>query len=161
VRREWDESDPVTEPPWEVSGKTVAEVRESLEDLGAEWGKGGGTFYAKFVDEEDGSVTAVVYAQFVKILPTWKDEEDAEADAKARWKTMMKALERHEQRHVDIALEAVKEFADSLPGTLCSGIVNRHAQAEKKMQTAQKRFDSPECSDHGTKPKCPYGGVDY
>lgn len=161
VRKEWDESEMETTPPWEVYGTTPEDVLASLEALGDEWGRGGGRFYAKYEDESDGSVTAVVYATFVKILPTWVDEEEGEPDARTRWDAMMVALDRHEQRHVDIAVEEVTRYADGLPGKKCSSIGALQNQAEASLEARQKKLDSAGQSDHGRKPGHKYGDVAY
>jgi hypothetical protein len=159
VERNWDVTKPKTTPRPKVTGKTVEEVRKSLEKLVPEWGRGGGELQVRVKDNPDGTITAVVDANLLRIMPDWVHEKDAEAVAKTKWATMTKALLKHEQRHMDIAAEAAERLADNLLDMNYDDIAEFHKTEVEALQIDQKALDDD--SSSGTDPAHEYGGVEF
>jgi hypothetical protein len=157
VIRDWVALTLATTPEIEVSGTTLADVADDL-NTREEWGQGGGGVTNDPVEVgTSASVTVTLRGNFIRILPTWRQYNQASAAAKAEWDRMLRALAAHEDRHVEIALEEANRLAVELIGREIGQIVSAVNAFGRRLHQRQERFDDE--TSHGAKPGVKYGGV--
>jgi hypothetical protein len=157
VTKDWVPPNPSGTPAIRVTGKTLARVFEQLNAAGR-WGVGGG--FARNDPVPKGSnpnVTVVLHGNLVLRLPVWTEYANASTAAKAEWDRMFAALRRHEQRHVDIAIEELDSLATGLQGADVTQIAGLVTQANAEMNRRQRQLDKDTAD--GTKPGVQYGDI--
>jgi len=149
VRVDWRPPSPKTTPKITINGATLAAAGQALDRL-PEWGRGGGILRVENVPV--GTSTSVVvsaHANLLMILPDWTGYAKASDEAKAEWDRMYAQLARHEDRHVEIAVEEADALADALKGVEIGEIGKLVTAANAKLAKRQEDFDTD--TDHGAK----------
>jgi hypothetical protein len=151
---DWDPTPQPDTTPIQVSGATLADVVANMSQL-PEAGKGGGSLRADPVAVGTGaSVTATLHGNLVNKIVEWTDYASASAAARAEWDRAIAHLKKHEQRHMEIAIEEGNALAKLLIGHKIGStpsITDKVTAANTKMQKRQDDLDSPSESDHGRK----------
>jgi hypothetical protein len=146
--------------PIQVTAANLAELVTALQQL-PEAGKGGGRLRADAPKtESSGAVSVKLHGNLVNKVVDWVGYNSASAAAKAHWDTVLTNLKRHEQRHMEIAIEVGNELAALLVGHEIGStpsIADKVTSANTRMQTLQNDLDSPGESDHGRKKGHAYG----
>jgi hypothetical protein len=141
VRVDWRPPNPKTTPKIVVGGATLAEVAQALNQRD-EWGRGGGSLRVENVPVGTStSVVVTAHANLIMILPEWTGYEKASAAAQAEWNRMFANLARHEDRHVEIAVEEADALADALKGVEIAEIGRLVTDANARLAKRQKEFD--------------------
>lgn len=163
VVKKYDKDAPTTTGGAEV--KKATKIKDVFTELNAastsgEWGQGGAkNIKISYVDENAGVVA--LEATLLKALPTWKNYASATKGAKAAWDDMVKALEKHEARHLEIAVGHLDALAEALVadkvGSNDAALGTKQATYVAKLDTDQKKLDKD--SEHGAKEGHPYGDV--
>lgn len=155
VQREDEEADkPQTQPSngevtfdeveydyYDVSGGTLAEVAEQLDP--EEWGRC--TYHFDYSYETtNGRTTKVDITLKLTIrLPRWQGQgwDKASPAAKNEWRRMLKALEKHEEDHADIARNWAPRFKARLLNQRSNSVERRYNQTLEKVDKETKQFD--------------------
>lgn len=163
VVKKYDKDNPTTSGGVEV--KKATKIRDVFAELNTasatgEWGKGGARdVKITYVDENAGVVQ--LEATLLKVLPTWKNYASATAGAKKAWDTMVKALEKHEARHLEIAATHLDALADALVvdkvGSNDTDLAAKQKVYVGKIDADQKKLDKD--SENGAKEGHAYGDV--
>lgn len=144
--------------PIKVSAGNLAELAAALAPL-PEAGEGGGRLRADPVKiGTSAEVTVTLHGNLVNRAVEWVGYENASAAARAHWDTVLANLKRHEQRHMDIAIEEGNALASLLIGHKIGSkpsIEDKVTAANSRMKTRQEELDTD--SDHGRKKGHPYG----
>jgi hypothetical protein len=146
--------------PIPVTAANLAELATALSAL-PESGQGGGKLRADGVPTgTSAAVTVTLHGNLVNRLVQWNGYDQASAAAKAHWDQLLQHLKKHEQRHMDIAVEEGNNLAKLLIGHKIGStptITDKVSAANTKMQQRQDDLDSPSESDHGKKVGHAYG----
>jgi uncharacterized protein DUF922 len=157
VTKDWDPPHPRTTPEILIQGRTLEEAAQALNRL-PEWGEGGGRLRVDRIPSgRSAEVTAHIHANLLKRLPRWAGYARASQAAKDAWDGMLAKLEEHEQRHVDIAIEAAERLAQDLVGREVADVAQLVTDANAEMQRRQVEMDAD--TDHGARENVPYGDV--
>ena len=157
VKKDWDPPNPGSTPEIVVKGKTLAQVADALNKL-PEWGRGGGSIRSDKLDNvKTPEVTVQLRANLTMVLPQWDGYEQASAAVKKEWDRMIATLRKHEQRHVDIAIEEADALASALMGKPMSKIASMVTEANAKMAKRQKELDAK--TENGSKVGVEFGDV--
>lgn len=147
VIKDWEPPGVRTTPAIVVRGNTLEQVGRALNEL-PEWGEAGGRLRAARIPAGTSEeVTVNLHANLHKRLPTWAQYTSASVAVKAEWDRMMVALERHEQHHVDIAIEEANNLATALIGVEISEIADSVTEANREMHDRQVKYDTD--TNHG------------
>jgi Bacterial protein of unknown function (DUF922) len=156
VKKDWDRDSPEFTKPIIVSGATIDKLWETLRNM-SEWGEGGGRLDLLFPRDFASSQSVVLKAHLVRRLVQWKEYDKVRDVEKAAWTSMYRKLMDHEDRHVEIAVEAAERLADELIGkTKDEGKAAQQA-ANARMRALQQKLDDD--TDHGQKKGVKYGDV--
>jgi hypothetical protein len=146
--------------PIVVKAANLAELAAALGQL-PEAGQGGGRLRADDVPfGSSADVTITLHGNLVNRVVQWDGYDQASAAAKAHWDTVLNNLKRHEQRHMEIAIEKGNELAQRLVGHKIGStptITEKVTDANTAMQASQDALDSAAESDHGKKIGHAYG----
>ena len=146
--------------PIPVIATNLADLAAALSKL-KEAGEGGGKLRADAVSAgTSAAVTLTLHGNLVNRVVEWNGYASASVAAKTHWDQVLKNLKRHEQRHMDIAIEEGNNLAKLLIGHKIGSkptIVDKVTVANQKMQQRQDDLDSPTESDHGRKKGHAYG----
>lgn len=157
VVTDWRPPNPSAAPAIVVRGKTLAQLESQLNAL-SEWGRGGGSLRAdELKNVTTAEVTVHLHANLQLVLPRWDGYDAASTPARAEWDRMVGKLRLHEQRHVDIAIEAADALAIALKGQPMSKIAALVTSANKTMAQRQQALD--DATEHGSKTGVAYGDV--
>jgi hypothetical protein len=157
---DWDPTPKPDTTAISVGGTTLADLATNLAAL-PEAGKGGGSLRADPVGVGTSpDVTVTLHGNLVNKVVDWTDYANASAAAKKEWDRALTALKRHEQRHMEIAIEEGNALAKLLIGHKIGSkptLADKVSAANTKMQQRQDQLDSPAESDHGRKVGHAYG----
>jgi len=146
--------------PIKVKAANLAELATALGQL-PEAGKGGGSLRSDAPQtSSSGVVSVALKGNLVNKVVEWDGYATASAAAQAHWDVVIKNLKRHEQRHMEIAIEVGNELAKLLIGHEIGStpsIADKVTSANTRMQKLQDDLDSPGESDHGRKKGHAYG----
>jgi hypothetical protein len=156
VKKDWDRDSPEFTKPIVVSGATIDKLWETLRDMG-EWGEGGGRLDLVFPRDFASSQSVVLKAHLVRRLVQWKEYDKVRDVEKAAWTSMYRKLMDHEDRHVEIAVEAAGQLADELIGKTKDEGKAAEKAANARMRALQQKLDDD--TDHGQKKGVKYGDV--
>ena len=93
-------------------------------------------------------------------LPRWTEfTGSANAVLKQKWEKFYVALVAHEQGHVDIFNEGMKNAAETAEDLACTKATKHFSAEFKKITARQKAFDAE--TDHGKKLGATFGGSSY
>jgi len=147
VNKDWEPPGVRTTPAIVVRGNTLERVARALSEL-PEWGDGGGMLRAERIPPGTSEeVTVTLHANLHKRLPRWVQYSGASEAVKAEWDRMMVNLERHEQHHVDIAIEEADNLATALIGVEVREIAETVTEANREMHDRQVEYDTD--TNHG------------
>src|SRR5581483_9606492 len=111
IDKDWDPPSPTTTPDIVVHGQTIADVAQSLNQLG-EWGEAGGSIRSEAIPVGTSTnLTVKLHANLVYRLPSWQGYPAASAAAQAEWDKMFAKLKAHEDRHLQNAIEEADKVA--------------------------------------------------
>jgi hypothetical protein len=153
VTKDWDPTPKPDTTPISVGGATLADLAANLAQL-PEAGKGGGALRADAPVITTSGATVALHGNLVNKVVDWTGFSAASAAAQAEWTRVLTNLKRHEQRHMDIAVEEGNALAKLLIGHKIGSkpnIVDKVSDANTAMQKRQNDLDSPAESDHGRK----------
>jgi predicted secreted Zn-dependent protease len=153
-REEGDEEAPQAQPSdgevtiedveteyYDVTGSTLEEVAGQLDP--DEWGRC--TYHYDYnYETTNGHTTKVDITLKLTIrLPRWQGKgwEKASPAAKKEWLHMLKALEKHEVDHADIARQWAPKFKERLLNQKENKIQKRYNQTLQKVNQETKQFD--------------------
>ena len=143
-----------------VKAANLADLATALAQL-PEAGKGGGSLRSDAPQTSSSGVVSVALGgNLVNKVVEWDGYATASAAAQAHWDVVIKNLKRHEQRHMEIAIEVGNELAKLLIGHEIGStpsIADKVTSANTRMQKLQDDLDSPGESDHGRKKGHAYG----
>ena len=126
---------------YDVSGSSLAEVGGQLDP--DEWGRC--TYHFDYsYDTSSGRTTKVDITLRLTIrLPRWSGEgwDKASPAAKKEWQRMLKALEKHEADHADLARKWAPVFKERLLNQKENNVKARHKQALQEVDKETKDFD--------------------
>lgn len=142
VTKDWEPPNPSTTPEIVVGGDTLEQVAQELSVL-PEWGDGGGMLRSDRIPAGiSESITVTLHANLLKRLPRWTNYAQASVAVKAEWDRMIGNLDRHEQHHVDIAIEEADNLAVDLIGVEISQIANMVTAANRVIHERQVQYDA-------------------
>lgn len=146
--------------PIPVSAANLADLAVALGKLN-EAGEGGGRLRVDKVPiGTSAAVTVTLHGNLVNRVVEWKGYDTASAAARAHWDKVIANLKRHEQRHMEIAIEEGNDLAKLLIGHKIGStptITDKVDAANTRMQQRQDVLDSAAESDHGRKKGHPFG----
>lgn len=144
--------------PIEVTASNLADLAALLAKL-PEAGEGGGRLRADDVKPgTSAEATVSLHGNLVNRAVKWIGYDNASAAARAHWDTVLANLKRHENRHMEIAIEEGNALASLLIGHKIGStptIADKVSAANDKMKKRQEELDDD--SDHGKKQGHPYG----
>jgi hypothetical protein len=160
VERDWNPTPAPNTEPIDVRAADLNELAQALSRL-PEAGEGGGGLRSDAVPSGiSAEVTITLHGHLVNRAVRWIGYDNASPAAKAHWDSVLAKLKRHEQRHMDIAIEE----GDALALLLVGHKIGSHPTLSDKVSAAndaikrrQVDLDSPGESDHGRKPGHRYG----
>ncbi|BCL33890.1 DUF922 domain-containing protein [Nostoc sp. MS1] len=98
--------------------------------------------------DENGNVTdATVDVTITVTMPTWPNAAKLPKAAKAEWERALKVLKAHEEKHVKLAQDKLKDVAKSLIGKSEAEAEATFNAALAELQQASDDYDT--ASDHG------------
>jgi hypothetical protein len=153
VTKDWDPTPKPDTTAISVGGTTLADLAANLAQL-PEAGKGGGSLRADAPVITTSAVTVNLQGNLVNKVVDWTGFSSASAAAQAEWTRVLTNLKRHEQRHMDIAVEEGNALATLLIGHKIGSkpsIADKVTAANVAMQKRQDDLDSASESDHGRK----------
>jgi hypothetical protein len=153
VTKDWDPTPKPDTAAIKMGGATLADLVANLAQL-QEAGKGGGGLRADAPVVTSSDVTVALHGNLVNKVVDWTDFSTASAAAQAEFTRALGHLKKHEQRHMDIAVEEGNALATLLIGHKIGSkpsIADKVTAANTAMQKRQDDLDSPSESDHGRK----------
>ena len=156
VKKDWDRDSPEFTQPIVVSGATIDKLWDMLKNM-SEWGEGGGRLELSFPRDFASSQSVELKAHLIRRMPQWKEYDKVRDVEKAAWTSMYRKLMDHEDRHVEIAVEAAEQLANDLIGKTKSEGQAATTAANTAMRGRQKKLDDD--TNHGQKPGVKYGDV--
>lgn len=146
--------------PIVVKAANLADLAQALSQL-PEAGEGGGKLRIDPVPiGTSPDVTVTLHGNLVNRVVQWDGYDQASAAAKAHWDTVLNNLKRHENRHMEIAIEEGNALAQRLIGHQIGSqptLTDKVDSANTKMKASQVKLDSQAESDHGKKQGHAYG----
>lgn len=146
-----------TSKDYEVSGKKLIDVFNKLVARGSS-GEGGGSISNDAItDTTSKELTVALHVKCFRELPKWKERDKAAAGSQVKWDAMLANLTKHENRHVEIIVEAANKLAKDLPGKSVSLVVGMVQAAAAAANAKEVALDN--ATDNGTKRGVPFGDV--
>ena len=156
VKKDWDRDSPESTDPIVVSGATIDKLWDVLKNM-AEWGEGGGRLEVVFPRDFATSQSVELKAHLIRRLVQWKEYDKVRDVEKSAWTSMYRKLMDHEDRHLEIAVEAAEQLANDLIGKTKDEGKAQQKAANARMRAAQKKLDDD--TEHGQKKGVKYGDV--
>jgi predicted secreted Zn-dependent protease len=103
--------------------------------------------YKTTLDENGNVASATVDVEITVTLPKWPGATKLNKAARAEWERFFKALKAHEQRHVNLARQKLKDLAEKLVGKSPADAEESFQKAVDDLQKSSDDYD--EISDHG------------
>jgi Bacterial protein of unknown function (DUF922) len=144
VNKVWDASARRTTPAIDGHGKTLQELKASLDaSQGTHWGEGGGELNLDPTGKVKAgeNVTLTLRGELINRIPNWVERDQATATAKAEWDRFIAKLKAHEECHVDIALKAFEKLAADFIGKKITEVNKMFLDAKKQLKDDQKALD--------------------
>lgn len=158
VDRDWVPTPKPKNDPIKVTAADLAELADALGRL-PEAGEGGGRLRADPVAVGTSAEASVkLHGNLVNRAVEWIGYSGASPAAQAHWDQVLANLKRHEQRHMEIAIEEGDALATLLVGHKIGtkpSIEDKVSDANDRMAARQRELDDD--SDHGKKKGHPFG----
>ncbi|MGB7989629.1 MAG: DUF922 domain-containing protein [Candidatus Methylophosphatis roskildensis] len=158
VDRDWVPTPKPKNDPIKVTAANLADLAKALSQL-PEAGEGGGRLRADAVAAGTSAEASVsLHGNLINRVVEWIGYSSASPAAQAHWDQVLANLKRHEQRHMEIAIEEGDALATLLVGHKVGStpsVTDKVSTANDKMAARQKELDDD--SDHGKRKGHPYG----
>jgi hypothetical protein len=143
---------PVARQSYTITAKTLKEAVDQIQ-LRDEAGET--TWHPTYsvTTDDSGQVTgATVEVQITVTMPNWPGAAKLKPADKAKWDKFVQALEAHEQGHVDLVKDKLKDLGSKLLGKSKDDADATFQSALTDLQTASDDYDTK--TDHGRNTGC-------
>jgi predicted secreted Zn-dependent protease len=140
-----------------INAETLAEAAKVMEKQSEDQNSGAGKTdwvpNLTYAFDENGVVVKATVTVTLKItMPKWSNAEKISKPAKAEWDRFYKALEKHEDGHVQLVKSELSDIADSLIGKSEDIAKEDFKKATDALQEKSDTYDVE--TDHGKKRGC-------